>query len=189
MLSLWGSEEAFIQKYLVDTPGYFSTGDAGLFDEKGYFHIMTRIDDVINTAGHRISTGRIEEVINDHPCVVESAVIGWNDDVKGECPLAYVILKNECKDMSKQEKAKLFKEVNLKVRKDVGPIANLIGMIICQKMPKTRSGKILRNTLRAIANNQEFKMPATIEDKSTLKHIKQLTDEWLQTKKAVLAKL
>jgi propionyl-CoA synthetase len=94
MLTLWGNDQAFIDKYLAETPGYYTTGDAGIFDEKGYFHIMTRTDDVINTAGHRISTGRLEEVINQHESVVESAVVGYNDPLKGECALAFCILKN-----------------------------------------------------------------------------------------------
>jgi propionyl-CoA synthetase len=93
MLTLWENDEAFIKKYLSDTPGYYTTGDAGMIDSNGYLHIMTRMDDVINTAGHRISTGRLEEVINEHDSVVESAVVGYNHEVRGECPLAFIILK------------------------------------------------------------------------------------------------
>lgn len=93
MLTLWGNDEAFIAKYLTETPGYYTTGDAGMFDEHGYFHIMTRMDDVINTAGHRLSTGRLEEVINEHELVAESAVLGFNHPIRGETPLAFVILK------------------------------------------------------------------------------------------------
>ena len=95
MLTLWGNDQAFIDKYLADTPGYYTTGDAGFKDERGYLHIMTRMDDVINTCGHRISTGRLEEVINDHSEVVESAVIGFDEEIRGECPLAFVILKGQ----------------------------------------------------------------------------------------------
>ena len=94
MLTLWGNDAAFIKKYLSDSPGYYTTGDAGIIDERGYVHIMTRMDDVINTAGHRISTGRLEEVVNEHDQVVESAVIGYNHAVRGECPLAFVILRS-----------------------------------------------------------------------------------------------
>jgi propionyl-CoA synthetase len=97
MLGLWNNDQAFIDKYLAETPGYYTTGDAGMIDANGYLHIMTRTDDVINTAGHRISTGRLEEVVNDHPNVVESAVIGFNQKIRGECPLAYVILKGKTK--------------------------------------------------------------------------------------------
>jgi len=93
MLTLWGNDTVFIKKYLSDTPGYYTTGDAGIIDERGYIHIMTRMDDVINTAGHRISTGRLEEVVNEHDQVVESAVVGYNHAVRGECPLAFVTLR------------------------------------------------------------------------------------------------
>lgn len=93
MLSLWGNDQAFIEKYLMETPGYYTTGDAGFKDANGYVHIMTRVDDVINTAGHRISTGRLEEVINEHDLVVESAVVAFNDEIRGECPLAFVVLR------------------------------------------------------------------------------------------------
>jgi propionyl-CoA synthetase len=95
MLTLWGNDEAFIEKYLQDTPGYYTTGDAGVIDEKGYLHIMTRMDDVINTCGHRISTGRLEESVNEHCLVVESAVVGYEEEIRGECPLAYVILRGQ----------------------------------------------------------------------------------------------
>ena len=93
MLTLWGNDTVFIKKYLSDSPGYYTTGDAGIIDERGYIHIMTRMDDVINTAGHRISTGRLEEVVNEHEQVVESAVVGYNHAVRGECPLAFVTLR------------------------------------------------------------------------------------------------
>lgn len=93
MLTLWGNDEAFISKYLAETPGYYTTGDAGVKDEHGYIHIMTRVDDVINTSGHRISTGRLEEVVNETPGIVESAVVGYNDPLRGECPVAFIVLK------------------------------------------------------------------------------------------------
>lgn len=143
MLTLWGNDKAFIEKYLADTPGYYTTGDAGMIDTKGYLHIMTRMDDVINTAGHRISTGRLEEVVNEHDSVVESAVIGFNHTIRGECPLAYVILKGKG-DISDEEKAVLGKEINMKVRSDVGAFCRLEGVLFVTKLPKTRSGKILR---------------------------------------------
>ena len=104
MLGLWGNTQAFIDKYLVETPGYYTTGDAGVKDENGYIHIMTRMDDVINTCGHRISTGRLEEVINDHSSIVESAVVGYDEEIRGECPLAFVILKGKgVAEMSQEE--------------------------------------------------------------------------------------
>lgn len=104
MLTLWGNDQAFIDKYLADTPGYYTTGDAGFKDANGYLSIMTRMDDVINTCGHRISTGRLEEVVNEHDSVVESAVIGFNEEIRGECPLAFVILKGTgAKDLSYEQ--------------------------------------------------------------------------------------
>ena len=168
MLTLWGNDKAFIEKYLAETPGYYTTGDAGIIDANGYVHIMTRTDDVINTAGHRISTGRLEEVVNEHDSVVESAVIGYNHDVRGECPLAFVILRGQTSDFSDAQKAEMAKEINLKVRADVGAFCRLEGVLFVSKLPKTRSGKILRGTIRKIANSQEYKMPATIDDPTAL---------------------
>jgi len=183
MLTLWGNDKVFIEKYLADTPGYYTTGDAGIIDEKGYIHIMTRLDDVINTSGHRISTGRLEEVINNHDSVVESAVTGYNDEVRGECPLAFVVLKGSSADYSQEQKDKLAVEINNKVRSDVGAFARLVGVNFTDKLPKTRSGKILRGTMKSIVNKQEFKMPATIDDPATLDTIRAKTEEWLATKK------
>ncbi len=113
MLTLWGNDEAFIQKYLTETPGYYTTGDAGVIDQHGYLQIMTRVDDVINTAGHRISTGRLEEVINEHDLVVESAVVGFDDAIRGECPLAFVVLRGRSsEDLTDQDRKKLSAELN-----------------------------------------------------------------------------
>jgi len=183
MLTLWGNDQAFIEKYLTETPGYYTTGDAGMIDEHGYLHIMTRVDDVINTAGHRLSTGRLEEVINDHPSVVESAVVGHVDEIRGDCPVAFVILKgSNTEELSEEEKTKLTHEINAKIRHDVGPIAKLEGCIFVQRLPKTRSGKILRGTIKKIINREEYKMPATIDDPSTLDMIKQFSEEWIEAK-------
>jgi propionyl-CoA synthetase len=132
---------------------------------------MTRMDDVINTAGHRLSTGRFEEVINDHPRVVESAVVGHVDEIRGDCPVAFVILKGNSDNLTKEEKDKLAKEINEKVRGDIGPIARLEGIIFLTKLPKTRSGKILRGTIKKICNVEEFKTPATIDDPTTIEEI------------------
>jgi len=185
MLTLWENDEAFIQKYLADTPGYYTTGDAGMIDSNNYLHIMTRMDDVINTAGHRISTGRLEEVVNNHDLVVESAVVGYNHEVRGECPLAFVILRGgaETKDLTEDEKLEIQKNINLTVRTDVGAFCRLEGVIFTTKLPKTRSGKILRGTIRKIVNKQEYAFPATIDDASSLDLIASLRDEWLAKKK------
>lgn len=174
MLTLWGNDEAFIEKYLTDTPGYYTTGDAGVIDDKGYIHIMTRTDDVINTAGHRISTGRLEEVVNDYGPVVESAVVGFNHPVRGEVPVALVIMKNGIV-LNEASKKKYATEINGKVRSDVGAFCRLEGVLFADRLPKTRSGKILRRTIREICNQQEFKMPATIDDPTSIDHVKELS--------------
>jgi len=172
MLSLWGNDQVFIEKYLTETPGYYTTGDAGIKDSQGYVSIMTRVDDVINTAGHRISTGRLEEVVNEHSSVVESAVVAFNDEVRGECPLAYVILKGDgTKSMSEAEINDLKKMINKKMREDVGAFAKLHGIIFMDRLPKTRSGKILRGTIKSITNDQAYKVPSTIEDMDALSEI------------------
>lgn len=152
MLTLWGNDQAFIDKYLAETPGYYTTGDAGVIDERGYVHIMTRTDDVINTAGHRISTGRLEEVINEHGDVVESAVIGYNHEVRGECAFAFCILKGTIGEIDDAKAAELAKSINNKVREDCGAFCSLLGCLFVSKLPKTRSGKILRMTIRKITN-------------------------------------
>lgn len=113
MKSIWNADDKFVEKYLTETPGYYTSGDAGMVDENGYVSIMTRTDDVINTAAHRISTGRLEEVINDHPLCVESAVVGYNDELKGECPLAFVLLRgdHDVNTMSENDKEKIRNEI------------------------------------------------------------------------------
>jgi propionyl-CoA synthetase len=180
MLTLWGNDQAFIEKYLTETPGYYTTGDAGMIDEKGYMHIMTRMDDIINTAGHRLSTGRLEEVINEHERIVESAVIGFDHKIRGESPLAFVILKGSegCETLTQEEKDQLAKEINAKVRADVGAFAKLEGVLFLNKLPKTRSGKILRGIIRKITNEEPYNFPATIDDESTLDLIKDLASEF-----------
>lgn len=128
MLTLWGNDEAFIAKYLADTPGFYTTGDAGIIDENGYIHIMTRTDDVINTAGHRISTGRLEEVVNEYDPVVESAVVGFNHPVRGEVPVAIVILKAGI-ELNADTQKQFSTEINQKVRTDVGAFCRLEGVL------------------------------------------------------------
>lgn len=182
MLSLWGNDEAFIKKYLAETPGYYTTGDAGVRDENGYVHIMTRVDDVINTAGHRISTGRLEEVVNENSSVVESAVVGFVDPVRGECPLTFAVLKGTgTKGLSDDQIEALKKEIQTAIRSDVGAFAKLQGIIFMDRLPKTRSGKILRGTIKSIVNKQEYKTPSTIEDLAALDEIKDALEDWLKT--------
>lgn len=179
MLTLWGNDEAFIKKYLADAPGYYTTGDAGSIDARGYLSIMTRLDDVINTCGHRISTGRLEEVVNEWGPIVESAVIGFEDPVRGECPLAFVVLKGKsCEEIAEEELNKIAAGTNTAVRDNVGAFCRLLGCIFVDKLPKTRSGKILRGTIRKIANQQEYAFPATIDDPETLTTIKNKSQAW-----------
>ena len=170
MLSIWNNDKGFVEKYLTEAPGYYISGDAGVCDKNGYISIMARTDDVINTAGHRISTGRLEEVVNEHEFVVESAVIGMIDDMT-EKPFAYCILRGDKADMSEEDKKKLAVEINNKVRKDAGAFCRLHGCLFLEKLPKTRSGKILRGTIRSIANGEAYKAPATIEDSTALDDI------------------
>lgn len=176
MLTLWNNDEAFKKKYFSDSPGYYTTGDAGYFNDAGYLHIMTRMDDVINTAGHRLSTGRFEEVINEHPSIVESAVIGVWHEIRGDEPFALVIPASGIEFNEEQLK----KEIIDKVRTDIGAFARLGGLIIVSRLPKTRSGKILRGTIRAIANKTHYTTPATIEDPSVLDEIKEKIFEALK---------
>ncbi len=181
MLTLWGNDEAFITKYLTDTPGYYTTGDAGVIDVQGYLQIMTRIDDVINTCGHRLSTGRFEEVINEHPYVAESAAIGRSDPIKGDTPFAFVILKQDSAkklDEDKEFGKVIEKQIKAKIRADIGAFAGLGGLIFVSKVPKTRSGKILRGTIRKIMNRQEYVTPATIDDMTSLELIQKVCDEY-----------
>jgi propionyl-CoA synthetase len=145
---------------------------------------MTRVDDVINTCGHRISTGRLEEAVNEHSLVVESAVVGYDEDLRGECPLAYVILRGKgVEGMDIKEVNKISSSINDQIRKDVGAFCRLIGVIFVEKLPKTRSGKILRGTIRKICNDNPYVMPATIDDPAVLEQIKVATAEWKKTLK------
>jgi len=165
--TLWGNQQRFHDAYLSRFEGYYLTGDAGVMDEQGYLWVMSRIDDVINVAGHRLSTGALEEaLITDHN-VAECAVIGVEDKLKGEMPLGFVVL-NAGAMVDEQELKKTLIAV---VRSQVGPIATPKDIHIVPRLPKTRSGKILRGTMRKIADGKEYKMPATIEDPTVLEEI------------------
>lgn len=164
LATLWGNEARYKDSYLSMYPGFYLTGDAGYMDEDGYLYIMSRIDDIINVAGHRLSTGRFEEVLCQHDAVAEAAVIGVDDKLKGQVPLGLVVLKKGVHLTDEQ----LYKELIALVREQIGPVAAFRLVSAVQKLPKTRSGKILRGTMRKIADNQAFNMPATIEDPQTL---------------------
>jgi len=167
--TLWNAAERFKSSYLNTFPGYYETGDAGTIDDDGYIYIMARTDDVINVAGHRLSTGAIEEVLANHPDVAECAVIGVSDKLKGQLPIGFVcltsgverkhtVIETECVEM---------------VRSQIGPVASFKNVVVVDRLPKTRSGKILRGTMVKIADNEEFKLPATIDDPVILEEIKE----------------
>ena len=166
--TLWNAEARFIKSYLNTFPGYYETGDAGMIDEDGYLYIMARTDDVINVAGHRLSTGAMEEVLAAHPDVAECAVIGVTDQLKGQMPMGFVCLSkgvNRAHDEITKECVKL-------VREKIGPVAAFKLALVVDRLPKTRSGKILRATMVKIADSEAFKMPATIDDPAILDEIR-----------------
>jgi len=165
--TLWGNQQRFYDAYLSRFEGYYLTGDAGVMDEEGYQWVMSRIDDVINVAGHRLSTGALEEALASNAYVAECAVIGVEDRLKGEMPLGFVVL-NSGVEVDENELKQNLKAV---VRTQVGPIATPRDIHIVPRLPKTRSGKILRGTIRKIADGKQYKMPATIEDPVVLDEI------------------
>jgi propionyl-CoA synthetase len=162
--TLWGDDERFVRSYLSRFPGYYHTGDSGFLDEDGYLFVMGRTDDVINVAGHRLSTGAIEAALATHPAVAECAVIGIPDDLKGQVPYGLVVLKAG----AQPDPGQLRDELVAAVRRDVGPVAAFREVSVVSALPKTRSGKVLRKTMRAIANGKDEPVPATIEDASVL---------------------
>jgi propionyl-CoA synthetase len=162
--TLWNAEERFRKSYLTAFPGYYETGDAGMKDEDGYLWIMARTDDVINVAGHRLSTGGMEEVLAGHKDVAECAVIGVADELKGQLPLGLLCLT----DGVNRPHAEVVAEVVARVRDKIGPVAAFKLALVVDRLPKTRSGKILRGTIAAIADGREFKPPATIDDPAIL---------------------
>lgn len=165
--NLWNAEARFVKSYLTTFPGYYETGDAGMIDEDGYLYIMARTDDVINVAGHRLSTGAMEEVLAGHPDVAECAVIGVADSLKGQMPMGFVCL-NSGVDRPHDE---VVKEIIKRVRDQIGPVAAFKLACVVDRLPKTRSGKILRGTMVSIADGKEYKMPATIDDPAILDEI------------------
>ncbi|MGF1561011.1 MAG: propionyl-CoA synthetase [Geminicoccaceae bacterium] len=171
--TLWQNDERFQASYLSRFPGYYLTGDAGYKDEDGYLYIMSRIDDVINVAGHRLSTGAMEEVIATHPDVAECAVFGVADQLKGQLPLGVVVLKAGVE----REEGDIVKELVQLVRQEIGPVAAFKHAKIVHRLPKTRSGKILRGTMQKIADGEDYKMPATIDDPAILDEITEALQE------------
>ncbi|MBW8723650.1 MAG: propionyl-CoA synthetase [Inquilinus limosus] len=166
--TLWRADARFRSAYLEDHPGYYKTGDAGLVDADGYVFVMSRVDDVINVAGHRLSTGQIEEVLAGHPDVAECAVIGVADDLKGQVPLGFLVLKAGVARPHQTVAA----EAVQRVRDGIGPVAAFKTAMIVDRLPKTRSGKILRGTMARIADSLPFAVPATIDDPAILDEIR-----------------
>ncbi len=165
--SLWNNDERYVSSYLSEFPGYYKTADAGYIDEDGYVYVMSRTDDIINVAGHRLSTGAMEEVLADHPDVAECAVLGVEDILKGQEPIGFLVLKAGV-DRDPEE---IVREVIQMVRDRIGPVAAFKTATVVQRLPKTRSGKILRGTIQKIADNKEYKIPATIDDPAALEEI------------------
>jgi propionyl-CoA synthetase len=164
---LWNAEERFRSSYLETFPGYYETGDAGFIDEDGYIFVMSRTDDVINVAGHRLSTGAIEEVLAAHDDVAECAVIGAADPMKGQLPVGFLVLKAGAQGNPDE----IVADVVQMVRDQVGPVAVFKKAVVVDRLPKTRSGKVLRATMRKIADSEDYKVPATIEDPQVLNEV------------------
>ncbi|MFO7854162.1 MAG: propionyl-CoA synthetase [Paracoccaceae bacterium] len=167
--TLWGAEERFRKSYLEHFPGYYETGDAGMLDEDGYLYIMARTDDVINVAGHRLSTGAMEEVLAGHPDVAECAVIGVADALKGQLPMGFLCLSKGVNRPLEEIEAECVK----RIRDEIGPVAAFKLAVVVDRLPKTRSGKILRATMARICDGADFKAPATIDDPAILDEIRE----------------
>ena len=166
-ITLWNAEERFVESYFSKFPGYYETGDAGYIDDNGYVFVMARTDDVINVAGHRLSTGAMEEVLADHDDVAECAVIGVADPLKGQLPLGMLVLNSGVT----REPEEVVADAIGHMREKIGPVAAFKLCMVVQRLPKTRSGKILRGTMRSIADGEPWKMPATIDDPVILDEI------------------
>jgi propionyl-CoA synthetase len=167
LTTLWQADDKFVAAYLNTFPGFYQTADAGFIDEDGYIHVMTRTDDIINVAGHRLSTGGIEEVLAAHPDVAECAVIGVADALKGQVPLGFLVLKAGVERSAEEVE----REVVALVRDRIGPVASFKTALVVAGLPKTRSGKILRGTMRKIADGEDYPLPATIDDPAVLGEI------------------
>ena len=165
--TLWNAPQRYVSAYLEQFKGYYSTADAGIIDAEGYVYVMSRTDDIINVAGHRLSTGAMEEVLANHPDVAECAVLGVADALKGQIPMGLMVVNTGC-DRSEDD---IVREVVQMVRDRIGPVAAFKQALIVPRLPKTRSGKILRGTVRRIADGEKWTLPATIEDPVVLEEI------------------
>lgn len=165
--TLWNDHSNFESSYLSHYPGYYLTGDGGYFDDDGYLFILGRIDDVINVAGHRLSTGEMEEIVAENPSIAESAVIGIDDEIKGQVPLAIVV----CKDGIVIDPKAIESDLTHRIREKIGAIASLKTVVFVKRLPKTRSGKILRKTMRKMIDGENYSIPSTIDDPSILDEV------------------
>ena len=170
--TLWNDDKRFRDSYLSKYPGYYLTGDGGIIDEDGYVFVMGRVDDVINVAGHRLSTGQMEELIASHPAVAECAVVGIDDDLRGQVPVGFAVLK----DGTKISQDQLEQEMVRIIRKEIGAVACFKQSVIVSRLPKTRSGKILRKTIRQLAKGKKIPAPPTIDDPAILGEICQVLE-------------
>ena len=164
---MWNNDEGFQKSYLNRYSGYYLTADAGYKDEDGYLWIMSRTDDIINVAGHRLSTGAMEEVLASHPDVAECAVVGVADAIKGEIPLGFIVLKAGVR----RPHDEIVTEVVEMVRERIGPVASFKVASVVKRLPKTRSGKILRGTIKKIADGVDYRVPPTIDDPAILDEV------------------
>ncbi|MGC9493431.1 propionyl-CoA synthetase [Vibrio genomosp. F10] len=171
--TVWRNHDRFESGYLSQFPGYYVSGDGGYLDEEGYLYIMGRIDDVINVAGHRLSTGEMEEIVGGHPAIAECAVVGIHDELKGQLPLGLVVLK----DGVKIDDLALEGELVGKVRNEIGAVACFKHALVVERLPKTRSGKILRRVIRQIADGEQYTVPSTIDDPGSLAEIERVLSE------------
>ena len=167
LMTMWNDDDGYKKTYFSTYPGYYETGDAGYIDDDGYVYVMSRTDDIINVAGHRLSTGEMEGVLCSHQAVAECAVIGVADELKGQVPLGFLVLKTGVNRTHDE----IVKEVIQMVREQIGPVADFKRALVVKRLPKTRSGKIMRGTMQKIADHQEYKVPPTIDDPAILPEI------------------
>jgi propionyl-CoA synthetase len=184
---LYNARQGYIDKYLTRHPGYYDTGDFGMFNDDGYVHVLSRTDDTINVAGHRISTGSIEEVLASHELVAECAVVGVHDNLKGQLPFGFVVLNKKSDDGKVISNAQIAKELVKLVRHDIGPVAAYKNTLVVPALPKTRSGKIIRRALAGIMDHygdlSTIPIPATIENADVLQQVADVAIEWLDEHK------
>ena len=168
--TLWQDRDKYKKAYLEDYPGWYSSADAGYIDKEGYIWVMSRTDDIINCAGHRLSTGAMEEVLSKHEHIAECAVVGIDDDLKGQIPIGFIVINAGTKESNE----KIIQDTISMVRNEIGPVASFRKVIVLKRLPKTRSGKILRSTIASIVDKKPYKIPATIDDASILDEITEI---------------